>query len=100
MSNFTTVKISKDTFRLLVGYKALLERFMGEGFTYSDALMTSILLADWHIATILGLTNKDLKEYKDELFNKLKSKDENVEVISLLEEANAFGFDLVKSKTK
>ena len=98
MSNYTTVKISKETFRLLVRFKALLERIASQTCTFNTTIEMSVLVSDWYFAFTNNLTDKTFDEYKVELFDQIKSQDENVEIDALLEEANALGFDIVKRK--
>ena len=98
MKDVTTVKIDKDTFNLLIRYKALVERITGKSLTFNGAIKISIAISDWIISVMYNLTNKDIEDYIKELLEKIKSKDESIDIISLLEEADAYSFDIVKRK--
>lgn len=98
MNDFTTVKISKDTFRLLVRFKGLLERIASQTCTFNTTVLMASLVADWYFAFTNNLTDKTFEEYKDEIFKIIKSRDDDEKISVLLEEANAYGYDIVKKE--
>ena len=96
MSQFTTVKIDRQTLRILIRFKALLERISGKSLSFDDAIQYGILIADWRVSRDLGQTQKGWKEYFDELLKNAKTKDEIAEINAIFEEAEALGLKIKK----
>lgn len=92
----TTVKINKDTFKLLIMYKALLERVRGESYTFNTTIKFATIVADWYTSKHYKLTNNNINEHTKKLFNKIKIKDDDKRIESLLEELAIYGFELKK----
>jgi uncharacterized protein with ATP-grasp and redox domains len=98
MEEYTTVKVSKGTLQLLVRYKALIERTEGKAWSFNKAIAMAIIVADWYLSSIKGLTDKEIDEYTHELLDVYKSPNESKEIEKLAEEANAYGFNLIKQE--
>ena len=89
MQDYTTVKIDKVTLRLLIQFKALLERIGGISVPFNVAVQIATLIADWKMSYDFNYTKKEFVEYKEEILKIAKEKDEKLEMISLLEELDA-----------
>lgn len=66
MSKDTTIKVGKATLRLIVKYKALLERMSGKGITMDCAVFSAVVTSDMVLSQELGLikdTEKDVIKY-------------------------------------
>ncbi len=100
MVDYTTVKIDKVTLRLLIQFKALLERITGRSLSFDIAILIATITADWRISLDLGFTQTGFIEYTHNMLEKIKTKDEIMEIYSIFEEAEALGYNLKKEKTK
>jgi len=94
----TTVKINKDTFQLLIMYKGLLDRVRGDSHTFNTTIKFATLLADWYTSKHYKLTNNNLDVHTKQLFKRIKSKDVDKRIKSLLEELAIYGFELKRKE--
>ena len=90
MVDYTTVKIDKTTLRLLIQFKALIERITGISVTFDVAIKFATMIADWKLSYDMGHTKKSFEKHRDEMLKRAKAKDENIEIYSILEELDAF----------